>query len=150
MLRWTTAGESHGQALIALIEQVPAGVPVNADEIGHHLAQHQQHVEQPTEVQQPPRQRRRGDVRHRLRGDNTPHDKRHNRHCCDTKDSFVDAKLVALLFNSNAGDEPRVHIIGVEADRPLRPEIQRWSFGNPWHEAFPFFRPSSAATLWPQ
>ena len=38
MLRWTTSGESHGQALVALIEQVPAGVPVNADEIGHQLA----------------------------------------------------------------------------------------------------------------
>lgn len=38
MLRWTTSGESHGQALVALIEQVPAGVPVNADEIGDQLA----------------------------------------------------------------------------------------------------------------
>ena len=38
MLRWTTAGESHGQALIALIENMPAGVPVTQEEIGHHLA----------------------------------------------------------------------------------------------------------------
>ncbi|MDK7179483.1 chorismate synthase [Corynebacterium riegelii] len=38
MLRWTTAGESHGQALVALIENLPAGVPVTKDEIGHQLA----------------------------------------------------------------------------------------------------------------
>lgn len=37
MLRWTTAGESHGQALIALIENMPAGVPVTEDEIARHL-----------------------------------------------------------------------------------------------------------------
>lgn len=38
MLRWTTAGESHGQALIALIENMPAGVPITEEEIAHHLA----------------------------------------------------------------------------------------------------------------
>lgn len=38
MLRWTTAGESHGQALIAMLEGVPADVPVTRDEISHHLA----------------------------------------------------------------------------------------------------------------
>ncbi|MCT1411099.1 chorismate synthase [Corynebacterium sanguinis] len=38
MLRWTTAGESHGQALVALIENMPAGVPVTKEEIGHQLA----------------------------------------------------------------------------------------------------------------
>lgn len=38
MLRWTTAGESHGQALIALMEGVPAGVPVSTDDVSHHLA----------------------------------------------------------------------------------------------------------------
>jgi len=38
MLRWTTAGESHGQALVALIENMPAGVPVSKDEIAHQLA----------------------------------------------------------------------------------------------------------------
>ena len=38
MLRWTTAGESHGQALVALVENMPAGVTVSADEIGHQLA----------------------------------------------------------------------------------------------------------------
>lgn len=37
MLRWTTAGESHGQALIALIEHMPAGVPVTAEEISYQL-----------------------------------------------------------------------------------------------------------------
>ncbi|MHA2789076.1 chorismate synthase [Corynebacterium sp. S7] len=37
MLRWTTAGESHGQALIALIEHMPAGVPVEKDEIALQL-----------------------------------------------------------------------------------------------------------------
>lgn len=38
MLRWTTAGESHGQALVALVENMPAGVTVSAEEIGHQLA----------------------------------------------------------------------------------------------------------------
>ncbi len=38
MLRWTTAGESHGQGLIALLENVPAGVPVVKDDIAHQLA----------------------------------------------------------------------------------------------------------------
>ncbi len=38
MLRWTTAGESHGQGLVALVENVPAGVPVRKEEIAHQLA----------------------------------------------------------------------------------------------------------------
>ena len=38
MLRWTTAGESHGQALIALVENMPAGVPITTEEISRHLA----------------------------------------------------------------------------------------------------------------
>ena len=38
MLRWTTAGESHGQALIAMVENMPAGVTVSTEEIGHQLA----------------------------------------------------------------------------------------------------------------
>ena len=33
MLRWLTAGESHGPELIAVIEGLPAGVPVARDEI---------------------------------------------------------------------------------------------------------------------
>ncbi|WJY68157.1 chorismate synthase [Corynebacterium auris] len=37
MLRWTTAGESHGQALVALVENMPAGVPVTAEDIAHQL-----------------------------------------------------------------------------------------------------------------
>ncbi|WP_290216104.1 chorismate synthase [Corynebacterium atrinae] len=38
MLRWTTAGESHGQALIALLEHMPAGVPVTREEISAQLS----------------------------------------------------------------------------------------------------------------
>ncbi|RNE49241.1 chorismate synthase [Corynebacterium alimapuense] len=38
MLRWTTAGESHGQALIAMLEHMPAGVPVTKEEISRELA----------------------------------------------------------------------------------------------------------------
>ena len=38
MLRWTTAGESHGQALVALIEHMPAGVPVSQDDIALQLS----------------------------------------------------------------------------------------------------------------
>ena len=38
MLRWLTAGESHGPALVALLEGVPAGVRVTSAEIVHELA----------------------------------------------------------------------------------------------------------------
>ncbi|WKD59202.1 chorismate synthase [Corynebacterium caspium] len=38
MLRWTTAGESHGQALIAMLENMPAGVSVTAQDISLQLA----------------------------------------------------------------------------------------------------------------
>ena len=33
MLRWTTAGESHGRALVALVEGMVAGVQVTSAEI---------------------------------------------------------------------------------------------------------------------
>src|SRR5437763_1968299 len=35
MLRWLTAGESHGPALVALIEGLPAGVAVRAEVVSH-------------------------------------------------------------------------------------------------------------------
>ncbi|KQB85846.1 chorismate synthase [Corynebacterium lowii] len=38
MLRWTTSGESHGQALIALVEHMPAGVPLTREDIAAQLA----------------------------------------------------------------------------------------------------------------
>ena len=38
MFRWTTAGESHGQALIALVEDVIAGLPLTVDEVSTQLA----------------------------------------------------------------------------------------------------------------
>ncbi|HTF13019.1 MAG TPA: chorismate synthase [Asanoa sp.] len=38
MLRWLTAGESHGPALIAVLEGVPAGIEVTTAEIGRQLA----------------------------------------------------------------------------------------------------------------
>ena len=38
MLRWLTAGESHGPALVGIIEGVPAGVPVTTESIGIALA----------------------------------------------------------------------------------------------------------------
>jgi len=38
MLRWLTAGESHGPELIAMLEGLPAGVPVALDEIQGDLA----------------------------------------------------------------------------------------------------------------
>ncbi|QAU52289.1 Chorismate synthase [Corynebacterium pelargi] len=38
MLRWTTAGESHGQALIAMVEHMPAGVPITREDISAQLA----------------------------------------------------------------------------------------------------------------
>lgn len=38
MLRYLTAGESHGEALIGIIEGMPAGVPLTEDDINVHLA----------------------------------------------------------------------------------------------------------------
>ena len=38
MLRWLTAGESHGRALVAICEGVPAGVRVSTDDITAALA----------------------------------------------------------------------------------------------------------------
>lgn len=38
MLRWMTAGESHGSALSVIIEGIPAGVPISRDFIQYQLA----------------------------------------------------------------------------------------------------------------
>ena len=38
MLRWLTAGESHGPELIAIVEGLPAGIPVTLDAIRLDLA----------------------------------------------------------------------------------------------------------------
>ncbi|HEY0475272.1 MAG TPA: chorismate synthase [Kribbella sp.] len=38
MLRWLTAGESHGQALVAVLEGLPAGVQVTTDDVADALA----------------------------------------------------------------------------------------------------------------
>ena len=38
MLRYLTAGESHGEALVGIVEGMPAGVPLTAEAINHHLA----------------------------------------------------------------------------------------------------------------
>ncbi|WP_407840039.1 chorismate synthase [Streptomyces sp. DSM 116496] len=37
-LRWLTAGESHGPALVATLEGLPAGVPVTTELVAEHLA----------------------------------------------------------------------------------------------------------------
>lgn len=42
MLRFTTAGESHGQALVSVLEGMPAGVPLLAADIDADLARRQQ------------------------------------------------------------------------------------------------------------
>jgi chorismate synthase len=41
MLRYLTAGESHGQCLTAILEGIPSGLPLRADEIDHDLARRQ-------------------------------------------------------------------------------------------------------------
>ncbi|MGE5262591.1 MAG: chorismate synthase [Acidobacteriota bacterium] len=41
MLRFLTAGESHGQALIGIVEGLPAGLPVTQDAIDRDLARRQ-------------------------------------------------------------------------------------------------------------
>jgi chorismate synthase len=40
--RWMTAGESHGPELTALIDGVPAGLPLLAEHVDEHLARRQQ------------------------------------------------------------------------------------------------------------
>src|ERR1700761_1828059 len=42
MLRFFTAGESHGEALVALISGFPAGVPVDQEFVNHELWRRQQ------------------------------------------------------------------------------------------------------------
>ena len=42
MLRFTTAGESHGPALLCILEGMPAGLPVRAADIDAELARRQQ------------------------------------------------------------------------------------------------------------
>ncbi len=41
MLRFTTAGESHGRALVAVLEGLPAGLPVNVELINRELERRQ-------------------------------------------------------------------------------------------------------------
>ena len=41
MIRFLTAGESHGQGLVIIVEGVPAGLALSEDDIGHHLARRQ-------------------------------------------------------------------------------------------------------------
>jgi chorismate synthase len=41
MLRFLTAGESHGPALVATVDGVPAGLPLSADDIARDLARRQ-------------------------------------------------------------------------------------------------------------
>src|SRR5437879_5861287 len=40
-LSYRTAGESHGKAMLALVEGMPAGVPVDKDFIDHELRRRQ-------------------------------------------------------------------------------------------------------------
>ena len=42
MLRFTTAGESHGQALVSILEGMPAGVPLLSADVDAELARRQQ------------------------------------------------------------------------------------------------------------
>lgn len=38
MIRYLTAGESHGEALVGIVEGVPAGLPLTAADLNEHLA----------------------------------------------------------------------------------------------------------------
>ncbi|MCA1574189.1 MAG: chorismate synthase, partial [Acidobacteria bacterium] len=41
MFRFTTAGESHGRALVAIVEGLPAGMPVDVGQINRELERRQ-------------------------------------------------------------------------------------------------------------
>ena len=38
MLRWLTAGESHGEALVGILEGLPAGVRITSEDVRDALA----------------------------------------------------------------------------------------------------------------
>jgi chorismate synthase len=42
MFRFTTAGESHGKALVAIVEGLPAALPIDIEQINHELWRRQQ------------------------------------------------------------------------------------------------------------
>ena len=42
MLRFTTAGESHGPALVSILEGMPAGLPLRAEDVDTELHRRQQ------------------------------------------------------------------------------------------------------------
>ena len=41
MLRFLTAGESHGRALVVILEGLPAGLPIDTDAINRELRRRQ-------------------------------------------------------------------------------------------------------------
>ncbi|HEX6988802.1 MAG TPA: chorismate synthase [Bacillota bacterium] len=41
-LRWLTAGESHGPALVGILEGMPAGIPLTAEDLSRDLARRQE------------------------------------------------------------------------------------------------------------
>src|SRR6266850_2138595 len=41
MFKFTTAGESHGKSLVAIVEGLPSELPVNIDEINRDLGRRQ-------------------------------------------------------------------------------------------------------------
>ena len=41
MVRFLTAGESHGRALVVILEGLPAGLPIDGDAITHELRRRQ-------------------------------------------------------------------------------------------------------------
>ncbi len=42
MIRYFTAGESHGKALVSVVEGIPSGVPISSEYINHQLRRRQQ------------------------------------------------------------------------------------------------------------
>ncbi len=40
--KFTTAGESHGRALVAIVEGLPSGLEIDVDKINHELWRRQQ------------------------------------------------------------------------------------------------------------
>jgi len=42
VFRFTTAGESHGRALVAIVEGLPSGLPIDIEQINHQLWRRQQ------------------------------------------------------------------------------------------------------------
>jgi chorismate synthase len=109
MLRFTTAGESHGQALVSILEGMPAGLPVSAADIDADLARRQQGYGRGRRMQI---ERDHAELLSGVRAGET----------LGSPIAMLIANRGAMPWMAVAAEETEVHGMGVEqAGKPLRP-----------------------------